>query len=327
MINPTEIASKLASFYPAETIIDIEELTDGWETEIFAFRLLESDRRHIVRIFNDDEPKARWEFDTMGKLSTLGYPVPTVHHFADEESPFDGPCFTMDWIEGQQLGGQILAADQQRGRQLAAQFCQLIVDLHALEWETLFEYPFNSRDPFAFIDAKLAEYQQAIKHFSLTEAEPVLEWLRLRRDEVPCMRLSITHNDLHPWNVLLTPQDHMFVIDWPNAEIADPRYDLAWTLLLIGAYTNPQIADQLLEAYRDLSGHFVQHMDYFRVLAILRRLGTILISLQIGADQLGMREEATARMRDKNHMQVLRDLLVQDTGLRLPSVEQLLAEE
>lgn len=317
---PEDIIARLSSLYTGEKIADVETLTDGWETEILGYQLVESGRRHVVRIFNADGiEKASQEFAALQKLHALGYPVPMVHHF-DEAPP---PFFTMDRIAGTTLGDVMLAADPERAHELGTRFCQVMVDLHALKWEDYFDYPFQSHDPFAFIDNKIIEYQTAIDRFNMTdEFRPLMDWVRANR--VPCMKLSIAHNDLHPWNVLLTPDDRLFVIDWTNIEIADPRYDLAWTLLLSTAYLNQAISDQFLAGYRRLSGNFVRHMEYFRVLAVLRRLGSIVISIMVGPEQMGMNPAALERMHDTHHLRFLHDLLVQDTGVRLPSVERLL---
>ncbi|HET9172897.1 MAG TPA: aminoglycoside 3'-phosphotransferase/choline kinase family protein [Actinospica sp.] len=42
------------------------------------------------------------------------------------------------------------------------------------------------------------------------------------------------HQDLHPLNVILTPDRGPVVIDWTNAAAGDPAYDLARTLVTVG---------------------------------------------------------------------------------------------
>ncbi len=44
------------------------------------------------------------------------------------------------------------------------------------------------------------------------------------------------HWDYHPGNVLLRDDSSAVVIDWTQIDVSDPRFDLAWTLLLVSSY-------------------------------------------------------------------------------------------
>lgn len=78
---------------------------------------------------------------------------------------------------------------------------------------------------------------------------------------------SICHGDLHPFN-LLVDDHHWTLIDWSNAVIADPHYDLAFTTLMLA---NPplggpapiraatraignRIANRFLQSYEQRTG-------------------------------------------------------------------------
>jgi Phosphotransferase enzyme family len=50
---------------------------------------------------------------------------------------------------------------------------------------------------------------------------------------------SVLHLDLHPLNVIVTPDRGPVVIDWTNAAAGDPAFDLARTLVTLGTAEIP----------------------------------------------------------------------------------------
>ena len=46
-------------------------------------------------------------------------------------------------------------------------------------------------------------------------------------------------------NVILKPDGAAVVIDWTQIQVSDPRFDLGWTLLLVGAYTTDDVRETL----------------------------------------------------------------------------------
>jgi aminoglycoside phosphotransferase (APT) family kinase protein len=73
-------------------------------------------------------------------------------------------------------------------------------------------------------------------------AIPAPDWLpapdALPQDEAGAGS-SVLHLDLHPFNVILTPDRGPVVIDWTNAAAGDPAYELARTLVIIGTADAP----------------------------------------------------------------------------------------
>jgi hypothetical protein len=81
----------------------------------------------------------------------------------------------------------------------------------------------------------------------------------------------------------------------------------------------------ILGAYESISGRKVRDFEFFEVLAILRRLTDVSVSLIRGAEEMGMRAGAEEMMREsKQHLIKVHDLLKERTGLRLPEFEELL---
>ena len=109
--------------------------------------------------------------------------------------------------------------------------------------------------------------------------------------------------------------------------VADPRMDLAWTLLLMSTYGNPEARGIILDEYERIADHKVNQIEYFEVIASLRRLFSILVSLSAGADKLGMRPEAVAMMKQQaKHVENVYSILRDRTGIDVPEVEAIILD-
>ena len=324
------IQQQIAAIYgDTGQVSDMENLTDGWETDIYAFRLTRDGETEslVLRLFSSEDgaAKSQREFAALKILHQLGYPVPHAQRLTTAtNSPFGRPFFIMNRIEAGQLGESIRNLGHARDRTLLRRFCQLLADLHALDWRP--HHPTIDNGPYAFIDGRLDEFTTFINQFNLSDAMPVMNWLRDRRDSLACDHLSILHGDFHPWNVLLGPDDALTVIDWSGYEIGDPRYDLAWTLVLVGSYRGDDAAAATLHDYQQTIGRDeITGMDAFRVMAALRRVGSMWISMKVGAERMGMRPGAEDTMRE--HLPAMRyayEMVVNITGLHMPELASLL---
>jgi len=91
----------------------------------------------------------------------------------------------------------------------------------ALGWETM------------TIDGHLARLEQRIGGGGLAGLAAACQWLLAHRPPEPKRRV-ICHGDFHPQNILVSGGVATGVIDWPNAIIADPAYDVASTKTILG---------------------------------------------------------------------------------------------
>jgi aminoglycoside phosphotransferase (APT) family kinase protein len=115
------------------------------------------------------------------------------------------------------------------------------------------------------------------------------------------------------------------VIDWTQFEVSDPRFDLAWTMTLIGSAEGNQVRERIRRTYERMTGAPVTNLDPFEVFACAKRLASVTLSLSAGAEQLGMRAGAEAMMRRQlPALRTVYDRLQGLTGLHIPEVELLL---
>jgi len=340
-----DIQSQLMTYhrqtFPEKTNLKIKNLTainEGWESIVYAYDAVTtaSGQRQtegmILRIYpgTNAKQKSSREFIGMQTLYRVGYPVPKVYTLVSDNSVFDGcPFMLMERIDGEMLWPILDCAKLEQVDGLITQFCELFVQLHDLDWQEFVpeDQQSNYQEPYFFIDTYLSWLHGAAKTFpDLNVLMPVINWLKGRRDDVPCNRPAPVHWDFHPGNVILKPDGSYIVIDWTQIQVSDPRFDIGWTLLLAGGYSGDEFRNKILLDYERISGSPIKNLDYFYVANCVKRIGSVMISISLGSDQMGMRPDSVAMMRrDFPALKRMYDLMVSCCGIRIFEIEQLLA--
>ena len=320
-------------------ILNLKNITSGWETEIRSFDLEWEESNEVIlnplviRIFpgNRVEEKAKKEFTFMKELHNLNYPVPTVYLFETDYSIIGHPFIIMERISGGTIEDRIDMENESLPYWLDV-MCRLFVDLHNTNWESLVSEEdrerYRERDnDYFIINDILSDYRAALKHTNSQIFLPIVEWLEERKELVPCEKPSIVHRDFHAMNVLLDEKDNPIVIDWGAAGVSDSRVDTAWSLLLYFAYGTIERRNDLLARYEKALGRKVEHIEYFEVIACLRRLHDVYISLKQGSHEYGLRPEAVEMMKSTiYHVINVRNRLYDLTGIVLPDIDKMLDE-
>jgi aminoglycoside phosphotransferase (APT) family kinase protein len=317
----------------AIAVTDVSRISDGWETDVWAFTIrygTSGSKELILRIYQGQgaPAKAALEFHTMERLGEAGYPVPTVHLMVESEAPFGRPFIIMDRIAGRSLALAYDGASQDRKSELTTLFVRLLANLHQLNWRPFATDPaqWDADDPSTRVHRTVDELRDLFASFGFAqEAAPFIDWLDAHSRNVACERPAITHMDFHASNILLREDDSAAVIDWSYAGVRDPRYDLAWTLLLSAPDPTSEFHRTLVATYEAMTGAPYRDRSYFEAWAVGRRLLSLLIVLLHGGERLGMRpglEESLGQQSDyiRSLAQRLREL----TGLTLPGSERFL---
>ncbi len=319
--------------YGKAEVVGLKEITSGWETDVYAFDLTAKNDSEllplVLRAYQGQHAreKSALEFDALRRLHSVGYPVPKTLALALEDSPAGRPCIIMERIAGHGMWRKTFQGPEEQQRTLFELFLRLLVQLHQLDWHDLVDDtnpPFLSK-PYHFVDAALARYRGLSAQLGVTTYVPVVDWLDARRDLVPCRRPAPIHWDFHPENILLCENGSAVVIDWSQYQISDPRFDLAWTMTLVGGQEGGNVRERILSRYEALTGEVVQHIEIFEVFACTQRLASVTISLSLGAEVVGMRAGSEEMML--NQLPVMTRVyarLQEISGLRIPDVEKLL---
>ncbi|MHA2292095.1 MAG: phosphotransferase family protein [Candidatus Hodarchaeales archaeon] len=318
------------SVYDNLEIKDFKHITEGWETHVYSYKqVFEKDHmkiseNRILRIYpgKDSYYKSKKEFNVIKKLYELKYAVPEVYILENQNSPFNQPFIIMERIDGPLMGETF-----SNSYEVQKEFCKLFVDLHSLDWKH-FVSDYSLYESNNILKIKLEEFREIIMNFNLINFLPVMNWLDDGLRNIDSIELGPIHFDFHPFNIILRDPDMKpFVIDWGGFEIIDYRVDLAWTLLLVSTFSSPQMRDIILKEYERVRGFQVKNIEYFDVIACVRRLFSIVVSVNEGAEELGMRPEAGEKMRKELvHIKNVYQLLQERTNLTIRDVNDLISQ-
>lgn len=335
-MNLNDLRSSLWSYYMEELgypsnikIFDISLINAGWESDIYTFDLIVGDhppQALILRIYPgmDSVEKSEREYSNLNKLNQIGFPVPEAYILEQDRSHLGNPFIIIERIPGKMLW-EVLFSSQEEGQlELIDSFSRLFVQLHNLDFELFKENHLINVDqePGSLISTQINLWYTYFKTLPIPEFLPLLDWLAENSQGIQGSKTAILHWDFHPGNVILRPDKSMVVIDWTSLQVSDPRFDLAWTLMLITAYEGEKWREPFLEAYERHVGEKVDQLEFFDVAACTRRLFSIAASIAAGAEHMGMRPGAEKIMKKQiAPAQTVYDQLLKLTGIRLPVIE------
>ena len=108
------------------------------------------------------------------------------------------------------------------------------------------------------VAAHLDEIERVARSSSSHGLDVVLRWLE---DHHPVLTPAVVcHGDIHPFNLLVTDDGSFNLLDWTNANICRPEFDVGFTaaLLRCAPITVPRIAARPIAAITNLlSNRFV----------------------------------------------------------------------
>jgi thiamine kinase-like enzyme len=160
--------------------------------------------------------------------------------------------------------------------------------------------------------------EERLKSNQLGMLLPILDWIKERAKQVKIGRISLTHGDFHPDNILVNEKGKFIVLDWSAVMPVDFRYDLAWTMVLTRLYASEELKDAIYYYYQKELGKSIENIKIFEVIALLRRLSDIAVILTQGSINTGMRNELTYIIRSEKELIIkLQDLLFQYTKIKV----------
>lgn len=307
-------------------ISDVELIGQGWESKIYGFSvaLPGTTLDLVLRMYTgaDGADKALTESGGMPRLRAMGYPVPQVYVYELDPTPLGLPFIVMERVYGNTLWREMGRQPKRRADYEAA-FVDLLIELHQLD-----QRPFlagaTADTSQHLIERDLALWREITGSIPVTGFVDGLGWFERRAPDLTPCPPSVVHNDFHPGNILLAESRDLLVVDWTGLGVADPRSDLAWTLMLMEFEEGSEARRRVETRYG--ASLPTGDLDYFMAGAYAKRLYSLVVSLTHGPETLGMHPDATAEMR--RHLAQtgpMYDEFRRITGLRLAGYEELAA--
>ena len=301
------------------TAVGARLLAAGWESDIFRVTLESRGteipsavalRRYVGGSPVRPDPQ-ELEAITLSEVGARGYPVPKVFAVVRECAPGGRPFTLMELIRGSSL-----AASVELGERLGV-LASLMVQLHSLDPASLARRLGIEATPR--FEGHLDLLARISVDAGLDDMGSAFAWLRRRGEPVTCMPDAILHWDLHPGNVLMDGRGPV-IIDWTASGVGDPRYDVAWTRMLLGD-AGPAFAG----AYRRAGGISLEDLDFFDATCYLRRIITLVACMRLGPNYMGFRPELADRVVDLvPSLRGAYEGWLAATGVELPGVAEFL---
>jgi len=294
-------------------IHNFQDITSGWETEIFAFDVAythsEKSEEHawILRIYpgTPGPDNAKDEYKTYQILQSVEYPVPQVILIETDTRWLGKPFIIMERIIGHTAGFHLLqSGDKEDSLRIIREMCTLNLKLHNTDWSKVPGIPeeYYKVTPKDMFLQRIERFRNWFSDKNVEYLLPLVNWLQSNHDKISFDRCSMLHGDFHATNILIDIDGNYFVIDWTAARLGDYRSDLAWSMMIAFIYHDNEYWQLILKGYESAAGETVEDIDYFLVEAAISMFAYILISLKDGAESLGMREETVETMQSSLHL-------------------------
>lgn len=224
--------------YAAEPV----RLTGGFDTVTMAFRLADAPEglggELILRVLPPAAPivRLRREVATHEALVGAGFPAPRIFLHDEDATPLGSPFVVMERLAGETMWQAAMGprGDKRRLLTLTRRLAEAHVLLHRIDGKHLVaSAQSHGIDPMLLtVTGELGRIRGRIAKAGLIGLLPGIDWLErnLRR---PQDAEVICHGDFHPLNIMVAGDRLTGVIDWPQAIVAEPAFDVACTLVLL----------------------------------------------------------------------------------------------
>ena len=209
-------------------------LAGGFWAALYGFRLSHGPQELsgdlVLRVMPTDEAHCRREALMQAAASGAGFPAPRIHLTGGPEAGLGRPFIVMDRAPGGTVASGLDGWEKTRAlARMPALLAETMAQLHALDPGMVSE----ARDA-AGVATVLAELAERIQPLGLDGFATALAWL-YEHQPVERRRV-ICHGDLHPFNLVIVNGRASALLDWTNAVLADPAFDVAYTSQLLALW-------------------------------------------------------------------------------------------
>lgn len=260
------------------------------------------------------------QFRTMQMLAATDVPVPRVHWLElDDRGVLGGRFYVMDQVRGRvppdqppyHAGGWLADASPEERAAIWWAGIDVLARIHRLDYRAL---GFAFLDPPAGVTPlarQLAYYERYLAWAAGTRPQPIIEaalaWLTAHQPANEPTVLS--WGDARIGNIIFDGTRPAAVLDWEMVTVGSPEMDLAWSIFLDRHHSEgievarlegfPSYAETV-ERYQTLTGHRVQHLDYYEIFAGFR-FAVIMTRIAHQMVTYGFMDEASGRAFEVNN--------------------------
>ena len=189
----------------------------------------------IVKLFDASFPKANIlnEALNQARVEETDLHIPKI----GEVTKIGGKwAIVMDYIEGKTLAA-LMREEPAKEDEYLGRMVGLQVEMHSKRVPLLPRLKDKMLNKIA-----LTDFNDAVKYE-----------LQVRIESMP-KHLKLCHGDFNPDNIIVTPKDEMYIIDWSHATQGNASYDVARTYLIFCLADRRDLAEKYLEKFCEKTG-------------------------------------------------------------------------
>lgn len=190
----------------------------------------------IIKVFNDNLPKTESHYEaTIQKYAhSCGLSVPEVIDVTE----IDGKqAIIMEFIKGRTVGDILLSESPDQAEYYMNISIDIQQEIHSIVTDSLVP-----------MSEKLSRQINAAQQLDARQ-KSVLQ----KKLDVMTYEKRLCHGDFHFFNLIISDNEKVTIIDWVDASAGDPRADVYRTYLLYSQFST-EIADMYLRLYCAKSG-------------------------------------------------------------------------
>lgn len=269
LINDGEkLAQVVAKFAPGGKLLHHRPLTGGISAQTHALEVELADgevqrwvvRRPSTKLLARRPDLARCEYRVLAITRELGLATPAPYALDETGTIFSGPYLILEYIDG--------APDYAPRNRIdyAAQCAAQLAKLHRID---------HAHRDLSFVPRLSSEIPQTPPSFwadldSMLPIARAWETLTAAWPLVPRHPATLLHGDFWPGNLLWRGGTLVGVIDWEDAQVGDPLYDLAVCRLDLLCILGEEALESLTRHYRAANPLDFAHLPYWDLMVALR---------------------------------------------------------
>ncbi len=333
------------AFGPQCEILSLEPLAGGQSSELLKLVSRSSpnatDAAYVIRFeqrgkqlfLKPDIVREYRVIDGVAKHSSV--PVAPMMCVEASGSVLDAPFLIMQHVDGRSpLGrpsmhaqGLLTELTAEQRRTLAFNGLDAVAGIHAIDWRCSHDFLVADGESGAGIDRHLRQlaewYAWAARRRPFPITDKALDYLLRARGALRDDDDVLLWGDARPGNILFAPdQSIAAVLDWEGAFTGPRALDLGYWLMMdnfhaemIGIDRSSGWPDEreVVEHYRQISGHEVHDLDYYIVLGAFFIATTLIRATDISVESA--RLPAETRMA---HANTATQIIAERLGLAVP---------
>lgn len=233
----------------------------------------ESNKKYILKICVDKKKEAffKKEIDItrfLSKKQSQNRYLKTVNFYKGGYSPFY--WFSYTYQPGMELDGWFCF--KKINKKMLIEILKALKELNNLTnylplslKKNLFRFTFKNclKEIDAFSKIK-------INYFKSLDFNQLKKYIYQNKKEFRKKKLVLSHGDLHPGNLILSPSNKIFILDWSNAQLNFSFYDLSY--LWLALWLNPQLQSYIYSKIKKQDFSF----SLFSISLIIRSLNLLI---------------------------------------------------